>query len=152
MTREEAYYLKILLLSGFRADYEEELNGYLEAEEPISDIVLTLAFLGSDIEKVIYELGCYCGEESFDADKSCDLLRLFLKQAYESKRLSKEEIVHQMYRFAMKHEDLFDSDSKYWDCMYWMYDYFYLAEDGILSKEDFDRLFYDFLNEGKLYR
>lgn len=60
MTREEAYYLKILLLSSFRADYEEELNGYLEAEEPISDIVLTLAFLGSDIEKVIYELGCYC--------------------------------------------------------------------------------------------
>ena len=58
MTREDAYYLKMLLLSDFRAEYEEELNGFLEAEEPISDIALKLAFLGSDTEKAIYELHC----------------------------------------------------------------------------------------------
>lgn len=44
MTREDAYYLKHLLLSDFREVYEEALNGFLEAEEPINDITLKLVF------------------------------------------------------------------------------------------------------------
>lgn len=152
MTREDAYYLKMLLLSDFRAEYEEELNGFLEAEEPISDIALKLAFLGSDTEKAIYELHCYALEEGFDEDAVCDRLRLFLKKAYHSGQMCKEEIVDQMYRFVMQYEELFESDSDYWYCMYIMDDASHMAESGMISREDFDTLFFNFLNEGTLFQ
>ena len=150
MTREDAYYLKHLLMSGFRGDYEEELNGYLEAEEPISDIALKLAFLGSDTEKAIYELGCYCSEEPFDEDAACHKLRLFLKKAYHSHEMTKDEVVHTMYRFALQHEDIFSTDSDVWHSMYILHDYYDLAEMGVISSDSFDQGFLDFLNDGIL--
>ena len=38
MTREDAYFERILLLSGFWEGYDEWLGWYLESEEPLSDI------------------------------------------------------------------------------------------------------------------
>lgn len=42
MTREDAYYERILLLCGYWEDYDRWLDSYLETEEPLSDIVLEL--------------------------------------------------------------------------------------------------------------
>jgi len=43
MTREEAYYHKILLMTGFTEGYDAWLDEYLEREDPLSDIVLELS-------------------------------------------------------------------------------------------------------------
>ena len=40
MTREDAYYEKIMLLCGYWDNYDEWLDSYLETEDPISNIVL----------------------------------------------------------------------------------------------------------------
>ena len=39
MTREDAYYERILLLCGYWEDYDRWLDSYLETEEPLSDNV-----------------------------------------------------------------------------------------------------------------
>ena len=49
MNREDAFYYKNLLMLGFSDGYDEWLNDYLEAENPLSNIVLELSCCGSDV-------------------------------------------------------------------------------------------------------
>ena len=51
MNREEAFYYEILLTLGYSSEYDEWLNTYLKTEDPLSDIVLDLAWCGADKEK-----------------------------------------------------------------------------------------------------
>ena len=148
MNREDAYYYKILLMSGLYDGYDEWLDGYLNTENPLSDIVLNLSLCGSDINKTISCLHHYCGERDFDEKFVCEKLRLFLKNGYHTGRFSKEEVVSYMYRFANAHGDPGDFEIALWDSMYYMDDYHSLAKDGIISWKRFDFAFLSFLNNG----
>ncbi|MBQ5320693.1 MAG: hypothetical protein J6K88_01325 [Oscillospiraceae bacterium] len=148
MKREDAYYFKILLMSGFSDGYDQWLNGYLETEDPLSDIVLELSFCGSDLDKTISCLHNYCMKQSFDENAVCDRLRLFLKEAYHSKRLSKAETISCMYRFANSHGDPGDFDNRLWDDMFYMDYYHSLAKDGIIPWDRFDFAFSSYLDDG----
>ena len=148
LNREDAYYFKILLTSGFRDGYDEWLDGYLEAENPLSDIVLNLSLCGSDINKTISCLHNYCAEQDFDESIVCEKLRIFLKDAYNSNRLNKEETVAYMYRFAVNHCNTVDFNIDSWGSMFYLDDYHSLAEEGIISWESFDFAFLSYLNEG----
>lgn len=145
---EDAYYFKILLMSGFNDGYDEWLDGYLEAENPLSDIVLDLSSCGSNLNKTISCLHNYCMEHDFDERDVCDKLRLFLKEAYYSNRMSKEEVVSSMYRFAVNHGDPGDFELDLWGDMFYMDDYYSLAKDGIISCERFDFAFHRYLDDG----
>lgn len=148
MKREDAYYYKTLLMSGFSEEYDAWLDSYLEAEDPLSDIVLELALCGSDVSKTISCLHNYCLEQDFDARIVCSRLRLFLKEAHHTKRLSKKEIAYYMYRFSSNHGDPGDFDAELWGDMFYIDYYHSLAEDGIIPWENFDRFFYAYLDEG----
>lgn len=63
MTREDAYYYKILLSMGFDDGYYEWLDGFLTEEDPLSDIVLELSLCGSDVDEIIRLLHNYCAED-----------------------------------------------------------------------------------------
>lgn len=63
MTREDAYYYKILLSNGFDDGYYEWLDGFLEKEDPLSDIVLELSLCGSNVDETIRLLHNYCAED-----------------------------------------------------------------------------------------
>ena len=76
MTREDAYFERILLLSGFWEGYDEWLGGYLESEEPLSDIVLELVDCGGDMKEVEYRLNLYCLEKPFNEESVHERLRL----------------------------------------------------------------------------
>ena len=150
MKREDAFYHKILLMTGLDDSYDEWLNHYLESENPLSNIALELACCGSDINKTISVLHNFCAEQPFDEIVVCDKLRLFFKDAYYANRMSKEEVSSTMYRLALNVGDPGDVDFniKLWGSMYYLNDFYSLAKDGIISWENFDFAFFSYLDNG----
>lgn len=148
MKREDAYYYKILLMAGIEEGYDQWLDGFLENEDPLSDIVLNLSLCGSDVNATISCLHNFCAEETLDERAVVEKLRMFLKEAYHAGRMTKEETVSYMYRFAVAHEDPGGFDSEIWADMYYLADYHSLAEDRIIPWVNFDSQFLAYLNDG----
>ena len=137
MKREDAFYHKIMLMTGLDDGYDEWLSHYLDAENPLSDIVLELACCGSDTNRTISVLHHYCAEQPFDESVVCTRIRLFLKKAYHAKKMSVETITSSMYRLANSAGDPGDFDMQLWGSMYYLDYYHDLAKDGIISWERF---------------
>ena len=150
LKREDAFYHKLLLMSGLDDGYDKWLNHYLESENPLSNIVLELACCGSDINRTISVLHNFCAEQPFDETAVCHRIRLFYKNAYYSNRMSKEEIVSSMYHLVNNIGDPGDADLDVhlWGDMYYLDDYHNLATDGLISMENFDFAFFSYLNNG----
>ncbi|MBR5785287.1 MAG: hypothetical protein IKY41_01130 [Clostridia bacterium] len=148
MKREDAFYHKIMLMTGLDDGYVEWLNHFLESENPLSNIVLELAYCGSDINRTISVLHNFCAEQPFDEAVVCDRLRLFFKDAYYANRMSKEEISSAMYHMALNVGDPGDFDIQLWESMYYLDDFCSLAKDGIISWESFDFAFFSYLDNG----
>ena len=151
MTREDAYYFTILLKSGFQEEYDRWLDQRLEEEDPLSDLVLNLSLCASDVNKTISCLQNYCADlpaGELDEAAVCERLRLFLKEAHHVGRLSKEQTVDSMFRFALSHGDPGDFGEGSWDDMYYMGENYCLAQEGHASWEAFDSVFYTYLDRG----
>ena len=148
LKREDAFYHKLMLMTGLDDGYDEWLNYYLESENPLSNIVLELACCGSDINKTISVLHNFCMEQPFDEAVVCDRLRAYFQDAYYTNRMSKEEISSTMYRLALNVGDPGDFDIHLWGSMYYLDDYYSLAKDGIISWDNFDFAFFSYLDNG----
>ena len=148
MNREEAFYYEILLTLGYSSEYDEWLNTYLKTEDPLSDIVLDLAWCGADKEKAISILRKYRLEESVDEENVCNRIRLFLKNAYHTKQLNKEQVATAMYAVASHICGSGDFDTKVWGDMFCFDEYYSMAKEGIISWEKFDSVFFDYLDFG----
>ena len=148
MKREDAFYHKLMLMTGLDDGYDEWLNCYLESENPLSDIVLELAWCGSDVDRTISVLHQFCTERPFDEAAVCDRIRAYFKEAYDKNRMSKEEITSAMYRLALNVGDPGDFDIHLWGGMYDLDGYYSLAEDGIISWENFDFAFFSYIDSG----
>lgn len=148
MNREDAYYFMIMLASGLDEEYNAWLDKHLETEEPLSDITYELSLCGSDVNKAVSCLKNYRAGENVDERTVSERLRLFLKNAYDSNRFGKKEIVAYMHRFSEVVGDPCDFEIAVWGDMYYMDDYYALAEDGVISWKKFDSMFFAFLNEG----
>lgn len=147
MIGEEAYYYRILLQNGFSDEYNEWLNKRLEEEDPLSDIVLELSFCSSDLNKTVSLLLNFAREKGFDSKVVCEKLRLFLKEAYHSHKMSNDEVISYMYTFACDYGDL-DADSDAWESMYDVTFYYDLADGGVMDKEKVDSAFHAYLDYG----
>ncbi len=150
MKREDAFYYKQLLSLGYSDGFYEWFDSFLEADKPLSDIVLELACSGSDINKTISLLHNYCLEQPFDEAAACDKLRIFFKEAYHSNRMTKEEVVETMYRLALNVGDPLDHDFNMdiWGDMYYFEYYYSLAQGDVISWERFDFAFFEYLDNG----
>lgn len=151
MEREDAFYHKLLIMSCLDDGYDEWLNRYLVAENPLSDIVLELAYCGSDVNKTISILHHFCAEGQFDMAAVGNRIRQFFRRAYDAKELSKEEILTAMQRTvanAGNQNDLFRIPV--WESMDILADYYQLAQEGIITWERFDFAFFSYLNNGTL--
>lgn len=140
MTREDAYFERILLLSGIWDGYEEWLDHYLETEEPLSRIVVDLTECGSDIKEIEYRLNLYCSEKDFDKESVFERLRAFVKENHLSGKLSKPEALSLMYQIARHTEPSFAANQ-----MMLLSDYYILAEEGVIDMKRFDKVFYAYL-------
>ena len=97
MKLDDAYYHLLLLQSGLDDGYDAWLDGYLEEEDPLSDIVLNLASCGSNTNETISCLNAYCGlKPAVDERVICDRLRNFLKDAYHTGRMTRREVADAM--------------------------------------------------------
>ena len=150
MKREDAFYHKLMLMTGLDDGYDEWLNYYLESENPLSNIVLELACCGSDINKTISVLHNFCMEQPFDEAVVCNRVRLFYKNAYYSQKMSKEDVASSMYHLVNNIGDPGDADfdEHLWGDMYYLDDYYNLATDGMISMENFDFAFFSYLDNG----
>ena len=149
MKLDDAYYHLLLMRAGLDDGYDAWLDGYLEAEDPLSDIVLNLASCGSNMNETISCLNAYCGEKTaVDESQLCDRLRIFLKNAYHGGRMSQREVVDVMHRIASANGDPWGAEADLWDEFYYMEDRLDQVDDGIASREVFDEAFDKFLNDG----
>ncbi len=149
ITREDAYYFMILLNLGIRDEFDKCLDFHLENEDPLSEIVMNLALCGLDVNKTITCLMSYSKQAPTDYSEVCTRLRMFLKNGYESGTYTLPETVNLMYRFAAIHGDPGDCDFNYgWQDMFYLEEYYSLAEDGIIPRENFNRAFSGFLYNG----
>ena len=149
MKLDDAYYHLLLLQSGLDDGYDTWLDGYLEEEDPLSDIVLNLASCGSNVNETISCLNAYCGPKPYVNERQlCDRLRNYMKDAYQSGQMSQREVVDAMHRIAMAHGAPWDVEADIWDEFYYMEDRLDLVDDGFASREVFDSAFQAFLDDG----
>ena len=151
MKREDAFYHKVMLMTGLDDGYDEWLNQYLESENPLSDIILELACCGSDVRKTISVLHNFCVGQTVDEAVVCDKVRTYFRDAYYTNKMSKEEISYAMYRVTQNVSDLADMDIHIWGSMYYMVDFLSDAKDGMIFWESFDRVFFSYLDHGIPY-
>lgn len=148
MKLEDAYYFKILLMSGLSDGYEEWLNEQLEAENCLRDPLLELSLCAGDVNKTISCLHNSCMGQKLDDRAVCDRLRLFLKKEYHRGSMSREEVVSRMHRFAANHSHADGFKMGEWSDMLYVGDCYSLYEDGLISRERFDSVFHAYLNDG----
>ena len=143
MTREDAYYERIMLLCGYWDNYDEWIDSYLETEDPLSDIVLELLDCHGDIKEVEHRLNLYCLETPFDEESVYVRLRLYLRDGYKNGNLTKDDVMSALFRFSEKitfcdFQNQCDVLSDYCD----------LAENGILVMKEFDVELNRWLDQG----
>ena len=149
MKLDDAYYHLLLMKSCLDDGYDAWLDGYLEAEAPLSEIVLNLVCCGATVHETISCLNAYCGPKpEVDERQLCDRLRKFLKDSYHSGQMSQREVVDAMHRIALANGAPWDAEADIWDEFYYMEDRLDLVDDGIESREVFDSAFLEFLNNG----
>ncbi len=149
MKREDAFYYKCRLRLGILDGYDEWLDGFLSYDEPLSDIVISLSCCSSDLNKTISLLYNYCLEKPFDTSAVFERFRLYFKDAYYSGKMSKGDVTSTMYRLVTNIDnpgDFLKGDE--WDGMYYLDDYYDLAENGIIPWESFDYAFFTYLEQG----
>ena len=144
MTREDAYFERILLLSGFWDGYDEWLGFYLENEDPLSDIVLELIDC-KDIKAAEYCLGLYCQEKPFDEGAVHERLRVFLRDSCKSGKMTKDAVLATMGKFS---RILPEGGAFMRNCEVLYYDYD-LVEGGMISEKKFDAVMLDFLENNE---
>ena len=103
MTREDAYYRRILLLCGVWDDFDKWLDVYLEDEAPLSPIVLDLLDCRNDMKKAEHVLNLYCLEAPFDEESVHTRLRCYLKEGYQNGEMSKDQVMSLIFRFSKKY-------------------------------------------------
>jgi len=143
MTREDAYFERILLLSGIWDGYEKWLDHYLETEDPLSPIVVELTECGLDIKEIEYRLNLYCSEKAFDKAAVIERLMDFMREKHSSGKLSKPETLSLMYQISRHIEPGFAANQ-----MMLLSDYYVLAEEGVGDMKRFDKIFYSYLYDG----
>ena len=147
MTREDAYYRRILLLCGVWDDFDEWLDAYLEQEDPLSNIVLDLLDCRSNMKKAEHVLNLYCMEAPFDEESVHTRLRLYLKEGYQSGKMKKDHVMSLIFRFS---QNLPAEASFANDCLT-LSDYCVLAEENIVNMKRFDRVLFRFLDTGEYF-
>lgn len=138
MTYEQAVYYKLLVLSGHSEELQVFLDKALETEEPINDIVLRLAFSGSDDNKTLSVLNEYISradDKAIDYDGAvCRMLLSFLRKKHNDNSLSMAEITKLMYEFACNSDR---TDNEPWYTMFCMNDYYSGARSGYYDENTF---------------
>lgn len=143
MTPERAQYHLLMLRMGEYAEYDRELDRLLEEQDPLSDLVLELAFCMSDRRQTISVL------HNFLLDHPADPAGLYRAQLdwlhaqCDSKAMSPAAMCQYML-FLMQQNDYADP----W-CELYSYVYEYeLYDEGLISEAVFEKCFLSHFSQG----
>ncbi len=133
MTPERAAYHRLMLINGLQEEYETELDHALATEEPLSDLVLELAFCMSDIKATVSMLGHYMERHVVDEKKVYDMVVEELRQLYTAGKLDAVQVCRVMDKMLRVCE--------FGDPWIGLYQYLYeyeMLDEGIISVEVFE--------------
>ncbi len=103
LTYEDALFHKLLLESGETGELEPAIDRLLSEEEPLSEVVLQLAYAGGDPKKQLSALNGYLREApegSVDTDAVFHRLAEYLRRLYQADPSDLRRIGTLMYEFA----------------------------------------------------
>lgn len=143
MTREDAYFIKIMLMCGYADDYDYWLNYYLETERPLSGILLELIDCKDNINEVLYRLNSYCNEKPFDEEAVYARIRLFLRDEYKNGKLNKDDVISTLFLLSQNLPD-----SQFQNQCNILSDCCNLAKSGIFDMEKVDAELTKWLDQG----
>ena len=146
MTPERAAYHRLMLLSGLPEEYEQELDMALETEDPISPLLLDLAFCMSDTQQTASVLYNYALQYPIDGTLLCNMILDGMRKRYLEKSLSPEQIAALLYQMTRIVGDWFEPH--WFDLCIPSYDY-ELVEEGLISSETFCKAFDAYILRGE---
>lgn len=129
MTNKEAKAYLLLLRLGFCEAYDKALDEALEREDPLSDLTLSLALCGADLNKTISQLESFTEHKDINEEAVLDLVwqeirRLYCNDVLRSWQLP--DVIATLYCYA----DFPDTDL--WNTVRECY---YDYEDDFISLE-----------------
>lgn len=133
MTPEQAAYHMLMLELDLAQEYEQELDRLLEEQDPLSPLVLDLAFCMSDRRQTISVLHNFLLDHPADEEQVCDMILADMTRRYVDRSMTAEEIANCLYRCAENSgKDYFDGP---WERLY---DFSYdleMYEVDLISRE-----------------
>lgn len=146
MTPERAAYHRLMLLVGETEEFERELDIALETEDPITALILDLAFCMSDLNQTVSVLYNYTLDYAIDDTLLRNMILDGMRKHYLEKTLSPEQIAELMYRMTCSVGDWFEPH--WFDLCLPSYDY-ELVEEGLISPETFHKAFDAYMLRGE---
>ena len=132
MTPERAAYHRLMLLVGVREEYEQELDLALETEDPLSPLLLDLAFCMSDLSQTVSFLYNYTLDYSVDEQQVYDMIMAELRRQYVRGQMNAGEVCE----ILSKIQRICDFGEPWIDLYTYLYEY-ELLDEGIISQEVF---------------
>ena len=101
MIPETVAYYRAMLLVGIRDKLDEAFDRALEAEEPLSDLILSLSTCISDDNAVLSALQEYIINHDVDEQVVYHLIRGDFRQRFLTEQLTRAEVTDLLYRIVM---------------------------------------------------
>ena len=146
MTPEEAAYHRVMLLAGLRDGYDLALDSALENENPLSGLIVNLAFCVPDTEKTISVLYNYILDNPPDDRRVFSLVMEDFRNRYLSKSMTEVQICDKMCDVVNKLGKGLDEP---WYELVVLSDDCDLMKDGVISAEAFCERFEAYLLRGE---
>lgn len=133
MTPEQAMYHKLMLPLGLDDEYDRELDRLLEEQDPLSPLVLELAFCQSDRRETISVLHNFLLDHPADEARVCDRILADMTRRYLGKTMPPERIANLLYQISLQEGRYLDEP---WDRLYDFTWDLEMYEDGWITRED----------------
>ena len=130
MTYEQAVYFRLLLFCGYTEELDTFVDAALEKQDPITDIILNLAFCGSDLLRSLSVLKEYiqqANESEIYYDTVFQYVLPFLRRKYYDEKMPIDHLIDIMFQIAYGTDKYFDEP---WRTMYLLSDYYEAAKSG----------------------
>lgn len=136
MTPEEAQYYLLMLRFGEYDEYDRALDRLLEEQEPLSPLVLELAFCMSDRQETISVLHNFLLDHPADARKLVEPQLEFVRKQVREKAMTDLQASKYLYELITLHDW-----EEPWVDFYKYCDVHELYEDGFISQSVFEQCF-----------
>lgn len=151
MTYEHAMYHKLMLEAGLRDKYDRALDALLEDEEPLSELVLELAFCTADIKKTIAVLDDFLWTADRKKIDSEAVFQLVCHDLYElrlDENISLRELTGLMYFIGCRAFCVGWENAELWYDMSVQSGFLWEdVVDGYLLEEEYEQNLMEFLTE-----